>query len=216
MPSEIDVARTEPGVVDRCRQLPVAALADALGRTGVMTSSLRLLVPGSRLAGPALTVRCYPGDNLMVHYGVAIAQPGDVLIVDGAGYTEGALWGGLLGRSARQRRLAGAVIDGAARDVEELRELGLPLYARAVTPRGVFKTLPGVAGVPVSCGGVVVHPGDLIVGDSSGVVVLPRAQAVEVVAQAERLVAREAELAVEIERGRTLYEVLGLEQRLRP
>jgi 4-hydroxy-4-methyl-2-oxoglutarate aldolase len=212
MPTDDAFERPDPAVVRAFARFPASIVGDALGRNSCLAGALRPLVPGARLCGPALTVRCYPGDNLMCHHGVEIAAPGDVLIVDGAGYTEGALWGGLLTRTAIKRGLAGVVVDGAARDADELRELGLPIYARAVTPRGVFKARAGEAAVPVTCGGVVVHPGDLVLGDGDGVVVVPRARLGETLSEAERTLLREAELAAEIDRGGTIYRMLGLER----
>lgn len=162
------------------------------------------------MAGPALTVRCYPGDNLMCHYALQMAQPGDILVVDGSGYTEGALWGGLLSLSARQRKLGGTVVDGAARDCDDIRQLGYPVYARSLTPRGVFKTMKGEINVAINCGGVAVQPGDLIVGDENGIVVVPRSQAVKVVEDAIKVIEKENGIAAEIEKGKTIYEILSL------
>lgn len=148
----------------------------------------------------------------MCHYGVEVGQPGDVRVVDGAGYTEGALWGGLLTRTALQGGLAGIVIDGAARDVDKLQLRGLPICARAVTPRGVVKSMMGETGVPVACGGIVISPGDLMIGDSDGLVAIPRDKLAEMFPKARQILAREYEFIIEINPGGSIYSKLGLER----
>src|SRR5688572_16004049 len=118
-------------LIQAYRELPSSVVSDAMGRTHCMDSGIKALIPRARLCGAALTIRCYPGDTLMCHFGLYGASPGDVLVVDGGGYTEGALWGGLLSRSALQCGVAGTILDGAARDQEELQKLNYPVYARA-------------------------------------------------------------------------------------
>ena len=146
----------------------------------------------------------------MCHYGLHGALPGDVLVVDGGGYTEGALWGGLLSRSALQRGVAGTILDGAARDQEELQRLNYPVYARAVTPRGVFKSMKGEVNVPVSCGSITVHPGDIVLGDCDGIVVVPWNRLSETLEGARQIQKKEEEIQAEIERGKTIFDLLGL------
>jgi len=207
---ESEGGKPSQALLETYKQFPTSILSDALDRMNCMHSGLKALVPESHICGPALTVRCYPGDNLMCHYAVHKANPGDVLVVDGAGYTEGAIWGALLSRSAAVRGLGGTVIDGAARDRVELRTIGYPVYARAVTPRGVFKTRRGEINVPVSCGGLAVSPGDLIVGDEDGIVVVPCRLMTQVAEKASQILAKEKEMTACIERGQTLYDFLGL------
>lgn len=183
-------SRPADDVLVRAAVLPTANIADAQERFGVP----RGIVPvwaGARLVGRARTVRTRAGDNLFVHRALAESQPGDVLVVDGEGDTSRALIGDLIGRRALDAGVVGFVLDGAVRDVEELEELRLPVYARAVTPAGPYKHGPGRLDVPVSIGGVVVAPGDLLVGDGDGVVVVPREQVEEVLTRAEEVLARE-------------------------
>ena len=148
----------------------------------------------------------------MCHYGLHLAQAGDILVIDGAGYDEGALWGGLLSLSASQKKLGGTVIEGAARDVEDLKEIKYPVYARNVTPRGVFKLRQGQVNLPVVCGGIVVQPGDLVVGDDNGIAVVPREKVTTVIEIASEVLSREKAMTEEIESGKTTYEFLGLEK----
>jgi 4-hydroxy-4-methyl-2-oxoglutarate aldolase len=208
----ISFDRPTLNLIEAYREFPASVVADALGRTRCMDSAIKPLIAGARICGPALTIRCYPGDNLMCHYGLHQALAGDVLVVDGGGYTEGALWGGLLSRSALQRRVAGTILDGAARDQEELQKLNYPVYARAVTPRGVYKTTKGEINVPITCGRVTVQPGDLILGDCDGIVVVPRYSLKETIEAARQILKKEEHLQAEIERGKTLFDLLQLDR----
>ncbi len=174
----------------RAAVLPTANIADAQERFGV-PRGITPVWAGARLAGRARTVRTRAGDNLFIHRALAVAQPGDVLVVDGEGDTSRALIGDLIARRALQAGVAGFVVDGAVRDVEELAALRLPVYARAITPAGPYKHGPGRLDVPVSIGGVVVAPGDLLVGDGDGVVVVPADQAEAVLTGAEAVLERE-------------------------
>ena len=131
-----DLERPSKALIESYRHFPAAVLSDAMGRTNCMDSGIKTLVPNLRICGPAFTAQCYPGDNLMCHYGLHLAQAGDVLVIDGAGYNEGALWGGLLSLSASQQNLGGTVIEGAARDVEDLKEIDYDnLYGPVVDKR---------------------------------------------------------------------------------
>lgn len=152
-------------------QLASTLLADV--GAAAMHSRIRLLTPGLRLVGRALTVQVPVGDNLAIHAALSIARPGDVLVVDGGGYGERALMGGIMMTQAQATGMAGVVIDGAMRDTQELQALGLPAFAAAVHPAGPFKSGPGRVHAPVQCGGVVVHDGDWILGDDDGVAVIP-------------------------------------------
>ncbi len=132
------------------------------------------VVNGDRLAGPACAVRVYPGDNLMVHKALDIAQPGDIIVVDAGGTTVSAVIGGMIATKARHRGIAGFVIDGFVRDIAEMAEVGLPVYARGATPIGPHHSGPGEVNFPITCGGVVVNTGDIICADADGIVVVPQ------------------------------------------
>ena len=146
---------------------------------------------GERLCGPALTVRVAPGDNLMVQQALDLARPGDVIVVDGGGFTFQALVGEIMGTHARRRGVAGFVIDGAVRDIDFIAAGALPVYAAGVTPRGPSRVGPGEINVPVTVAGMVVRPGDIVVGDADGVVAVPLADAPQVIEAARALAARE-------------------------
>ncbi|MFI6299306.1 hypothetical protein ACIBEJ_47480 [Nonomuraea sp. NPDC050790] len=164
----------------RLGEAPAADVGDALQRMTVMDGGIRLLTERAALLGNALTVDVRSGDNLAIHRALDEARPGDVLVVNGHGDITRALIGGLIGEIMVNAGIVGAVVDGAIRDVQALSELGLPVYARAITPAGPFKEGPGAIGVPVAVGGVVVAPGDVLVGDADGVVVVPHRRVREV------------------------------------
>lgn len=190
---QTDFVRIPEALAATARDIPTAVIGDVSQRLfsfpgGFRNYSARAL----RVAGPAFTVRVRPGDNLFLHKALDIALPGDVIVVCGGGVLDNALLGEMMGRYAVSRGIAGIVIDGAVRDIEGLAELPIPVYARGVTPNGPFKSGPGEIGYPIAAGNVSVSSGDLVVGDSDGVIVLPRADAAPVIEKALAHVATEA------------------------
>ena len=169
-----DIERVDAAVVEEASKFPSSILADVAGRRGALSGRIQPLAPSMRFAGPAITVEVRPGDNLMIHTAMTMAKPGDILVIDGKGDRTCALMGSIMINACKKLGLGGVVIDGAIRDSEELRELGFPVYAVCANPNGPTKFVPGRINWPVSCGGVAVHPGDLVVGDADGVVVVER------------------------------------------
>jgi 4-hydroxy-4-methyl-2-oxoglutarate aldolase len=159
----------------------------------VMDPEIKPIARGTKLAGPAVTVFCPVGDNLMMHKAMTIAKPGDVLVINAQGYKKGVMWGDIATISAMAIGLAGVVVDGAIRDVGDIRKRGFPVFTRWVSPCGSTKTVPGSINIPITCGGVAVNPGDIIVGDDDGVVVVPKSEAAEVLKRAMERDAREVE-----------------------
>lgn len=191
-------AGVSDGVIERARSIPSANIGDAQERLGT-ASGIRPVWDGAQLAGRALPVWTRPGDNLIIHKALDVAQPGDVLVVNGGGDVSRALIGDLIGLRALRLGVAGFVIDGAIRDTVGLGEIGLPVFARAVTPAGPFKFGPGRIGIPVAISGVVVEAGDLIVADDDGVVVVRGEEADEVITRAEEIEAGERRKRIAIE-----------------
>lgn len=191
---EIDADFPRPGrdVLERLAKLPAANIGDAMDRLGVADSAIQAIWPGARIAGPALTVWTRPGDNQGIHRALQLARPGDVIVVAGGGDESRALLGELIGERAINLGIAGFALDGAARDAETLGEIGMPVFARATTPAGPYKNGPSRLGTPISFGGVPVMPGDIIIGDSDGVVIIPREQAMNVAEAAEAVFADES------------------------
>ncbi|WP_311270356.1 RraA family protein [Sphingobium sp. WCS2017Hpa-17] len=160
--------RVSAELVSQYRDLPVANVSDAMNRMFAGGAALRPMHGGGILAGPAVTVKARPGDNLMLHRALDIAQPGDVVVVDAGGDLTNALIGELMVAHAESRGLAGIVIFGAIRDVAAIRAGTFPVFAAGVTHRGPYKDGPGEVNVPIAIDGMVIHPGDLIVGDDDG------------------------------------------------
>ena len=158
--------------------------------------------PSLRILGPACTVRVFPGDNLMVHKALDVARPGDVIVVDAGGSPMNAVLGDLISTKARHRGIGGFVVDGLIRDLPAILELGdFPVFARGVTPIGPLHRGPGEINMPISCGGIVVHPGDIVMGDLNGTVVIPLDCAEELLARLRRQAATEAEYTAAVARG---------------
>jgi regulator of RNase E activity RraA len=192
----LDVARVAPDVVRKAAAFPAAILADVAGRRGALHGRIAPVTPSMRLAGPAFTVEVRPGDNLMIHAAIALARPGDILIIDGKGDRTCALMGSIMINTCRKLGLGGVVIDGAIRDTDELRSLGFPVFAVGSNPNGPTKFVPGRINWPISCGGIGVKAGDLVVGDADGVVVVEAERASSLlIAAAKKVTDEEARLA---------------------
>ena len=159
-------------------------VSDLLNRMYAMSSEIHNMVNNASIAGSACTVKVYPGDNLMIHKALGVAKPGDVLVVDCSGSFTNAVVGDLVAQKAKSLGIAGFVIDGMVRDLPAMQEVGLPIYARGVTPVGPLHRGPGEVNHSISCGGIVVNPGDVILGDTTGVVVIRREFAEDVLKRA--------------------------------
>lgn len=167
-----EIERPSPGVVAAYREFETADISDMLNRMYTMSADIHSLVEGKGLVGPACTVKVFPGDNLMIHKALDVARPGDVIVVDTSGSQRNAVLGDLVANKALHRGIAGFIIDGLVRDLRGVVATGLPVYARGVTSFGPLHRGPGELNYAISCGGVVVNPGDIIVADDSGVVVV--------------------------------------------
>ena len=165
------INRPDRALVDSFKDLPVANIADEMGRMFCLDTGIR---PANKapLLGTAFTVRARPGCNLMLHHALDLASPGDVVIVEDLGDQTNALTGENMMMWAEKRGLAGVIIDGPIRDIDSISKMEFPVYARGINPRGPYKSGPGEINVPISCGGVVINPGDILVGDQDGVVVI--------------------------------------------
>jgi 4-hydroxy-4-methyl-2-oxoglutarate aldolase len=191
-------------------RLGVATVHEAAGRTGIVDLPLTQVVPGSRVAGPARTALCAPGDNTMVHAVVAHANPGDILVLTSFVPAPVALVGELLATQAQAHGVAGLLIDGAVRDLDELVEVGLPIWTRFVRAQGATKGEVGKLDVPVVVGGVEISPGDLVVMDCDGAMMLPADRVDEVVPSALERAEREAAMRERYRHGELSYDLQGL------
>lgn len=192
--------RLDAALVDRFRGLASSNLADAMGRFNFMDPGIKART-GLSLYGLAVTVNARPADNLMIHKALQVAAPGEIVVVNTCGNTTSAVFGELMCNTAVAAKLGGIIVDGAIRDVEGLTALGFPAFSRTVCAGGCDKDGPGEINVPISCGGTVVSPGDIIVGDNDGVAVVPRGDALEVLRLVEELMSREQKRVAEIKAG---------------
>jgi len=178
-------------------------VGDCLGRGAAMNCRIKGLSQGMKLVGPALTVKVPPVDNLMIHKALTLVQPGDVMVIDGGGDHSWALLGFLMVSTAIKLGLAGMVVDGCIRDAAEIRASGFPIFAAGINPNGPMKEGPGEINYPIQSGGQVVNPGDIIVADDDGVVVVPREHAPGIADKVKTVIAREEKRLAEIEAGVT-------------
>jgi 4-hydroxy-4-methyl-2-oxoglutarate aldolase len=197
------------------RQLGAATIYEAQGAQGALDSGIKPIAPGMRLAGPALTVDTRPADNLMLHYAMLKARPGDVLVVDAKGFLEAGVWGDVFTEQAQRIGLAGLVIHGAVRDAAAMTEAGFPVFSRGLSIKGTGKHQPGRLNVTVTIGDVGIDPGDIIVGDQDGVVVVRRHEVDAVLLKSRQREEKEAQFRQQIRDGATTVELLGLEETLR-
>ena len=199
-----DIERVSAEVAKKAAAFASSILADVAGRRGALSGRIAPLAPSMRFSGPAITVVVRPGDNLMIHAAMAIAKPGDVILVDGRGDLTSALMGEIMSQQCVALGIAGVVIDGAVRDCEAIRELGFPMYAAGLNPNGPTKFVPGRLNHPISIGGVTVNPGDLVVGDADGVTVIERDKAEAMLPLAAEKVAMETRRIADIKSRKAL------------
>lgn len=193
--------RPDPAQVAAFDGQASSLVGDAIGRRQTMDNGISPLALTMKVCGPAYTVQVRPGDNLLIHAAVMLARPGDVLVIDGGGYCDFGVWGQIVSRVALARGIAGVVLDGAARDAADIVADGLPVWSRGINPRGGSKDGPGEIGFPVSCGGVTVNPGDVVVADGDGVCVVPAAELSAAVKGVAHRQALENKRMAEIARG---------------
>ena len=180
----MNIVRPEAELMQQFLRFPTPDISDLLNRLYAVNPTLRCLTsPEHRLCGPALTVKCFPGDNLMVHKSLDVAEPGDVVVVDAGGSKANAVLGDLISMKAKHRGIAGFIVDGLVRDLPDIQKLDFPVFACGTTPIGPLHRGPGEINYPICCGGVVVNAGDIMVADNAGIVVIPRGIAAEALAR---------------------------------
>lgn len=197
-------------IYDELRALGAATVYEAQGAKGALDSGMKPIDSTSRLVGPALTVDTGPADNLMLHYALLKAKPGDVLVVDAKGFVEAGPWGDVLTAAALKAGVAGLVIHGAVRDADAIMAMGFPVFCRGLSIKGTGKVHPGKVNVPVCIGGVLIRPGDIVVGDRDGIVIVSPDEAEAVLASARERETKEDGFRAAIERGTSTAELLGL------
>lgn len=209
-----DLAQIPPGLLDEMAGFGTATLHEAAGRIGALPGAIAPLDRRMRLRGRALPVFSPAGDNLAVHRAIALAQPGDVLVVSHGGTLSHGPFGDILALAAQARGIAGVVIDGAVRDSDSLVAMNFPVFARGCSIQGTIKRDPGTVGVPVLIGTVAIHPGDVVIGDADGVVILPAGQLAAIHAASIDRLAAEADMRERIANGELTLDFLGLRKLL--
>jgi len=204
--------RVAPEIVAQAQGLASATVHEAGGKIGVMPRAIKPVHPHFRLCGPAMTVHCPPCDNLWLHYAIYAAQPGDVLVAHCSGRYDHGYWGEVMATAAKVRRLGGLVLDGCVRDFDLLAEVDFPVFARGLCVRGTSKDRQAIGWInaPTLFDGLVVHPGDLVIGDADGVVAIPRGRAAEVVEASRRRDLDEAEICSRLLQGETTLDIYSL------
>lgn len=197
--SKIDRPKRE--LVESFGSIPVANIADNMNRMSCIDAKIRPMNEVA-LLGTAFTVKTRPGDNLLLHKAIDMAAPGDIIVVDAQGCTANSLIGELMILWLIQRGVSGLIVDGAIRDLGAIKKLNFPVYAAGVTPKGPYKDGPGEINVSISCGGVTINPGDILVGDEDGVVVIDPKDAPEVLAKAQATMLKEAGIMEDIKNNR--------------
>jgi len=199
-----------PDILQRLAPFGTATIHEAQGQSGAMASAIKPIDPAMRLCGRAYTVDSRSDDNLILHFALTRARPGDILVVDAKGFLEAGPWGDVMSFAARKAGIAGLVIDGSVRDSQTIIDMGFPIFSRGLSIKGTAKNQPGKVGVPIVCGGVTVRPGDVIVGDRDGVVVVESARAAEVVDLCQAREDKEDAMRRKIEQGATIADLIGL------
>jgi 4-hydroxy-4-methyl-2-oxoglutarate aldolase len=214
-----EITRPDKSLIEGFTDLAAATVYEAAGRIGSVNPQIKPIAKGMKLVGTAVTVQCRPKDNLMLHKALQIAKPGDIIVASTDGYYDAGYWGDLMAGSAVARKIGGLAIEGCIRDSEEIIEMGFPVFSRGTCIRGTIKSALGTVNHPIIFGDVVVHPGDLILGDDDGIVIIPRLDMERVLQASRQRVEKEVEKAktlaagissVEFNKLDKVFELLGL------
>ena len=208
------VTRTEAGIVKTLGDLGVATVHEAQARTGLMRPYMRPIYPSAKAAGTAITISCHPGDNLMIHAAIEFCEKGDILVVSTTSESTDGMFGELLAESARAHGVVGLVIDAGVRDVRDLTEMDFPVWSKAISAQGTVKATAGSVNVPIICAGATVRPGDVIVADADGVVVVKRETAAEVARLSSERFAKEQKTRDRLKAGELGVDFYGLRAKL--
>ena len=205
----------DPALVAEAAKYALADLHESLGavqgRMALMSSRMRPLLQGRRISGAAVTSYNFPGDNLMIHVALNVAERGQILVLANGGGTQGALWGDVACTFAAQKGVAGVVADGPVRDIDALREMDFPVWATSISPSHPEKRGPGSVNVPIVVDGVLVEPGDVIVADGDGVLAIPQAHLARTLKGARQRAEREIAIRERIKAGESLFEILNMQ-----
>jgi 4-hydroxy-4-methyl-2-oxoglutarate aldolase len=209
-----NMQRADVDIIKALGEQGSATVSEAQGRTGLLNPYMRPIYPTARVAGSALTVLCHPGDNIMIHAAIEMCQPGDVMVVAVTSESTCGMFGELLATSCQTHGIRGLIVDAGIRDVADLTTMNFPVWAKAINANGPLKAVPGSVNVPVLCAGQLIHPGDVIVGDVDGVVVVPREHAAEVAHLGQARVEKEAQTRARLKAGELSTHFYGIRAKL--
>jgi 4-hydroxy-4-methyl-2-oxoglutarate aldolase len=209
-----NIHRADAGAIETLGRLGVATVHEAQGRTGLMQPYMRPLWRGARIAGSAVTALCHPGDNWMIHVAAEMIRAGDILVVACSSENTDGAFGELLATSLRARGTKGVILDMGCRDAAEISEMKFPLWSRAISAKGTVKASVGSVNVPVVCGGMLVRPGDVVVADDDGVVVVDRKQAAEIASLGQEREKKEAGSRERLQKGELGLDIYGMRRKL--
>lgn len=210
----VEITRPDENDIVQVGKFSAATLHEAAGKKGALPSGIKPLSSRMKICGPAVTVHSPPVDNIMLHEAILAAKPGDVLVVEVSGEYEAGYWGDVMTHAAKERNIKGLIIDGCVRDSEEIIEMGFPVFSRGLCIGGTAKNGGGTINYPITIGQVVISPGDLIVGDSDGIVVLPKSEIKEIIAKAEERENHEEKIRKQLAAGKTTMEIYGWKSKL--
>ena len=210
-----NIQRADAAIIAKLGEQGSATVSEAQDRTGLLQPYMRPIYPTARVAGSAVTVVCHPGDNLMIHASIEVCQPGDVLVVVTTSESDCALFGELLATSCRAHGIRGLIVDAGVRDVADLTALDFPVWAKAINAQGPLKAVAGSVNVEVLCAGAHVRPGDVIVGDADGVVIVKREHAEAIAYLGEKRVEKEKVKRIALKEGRLGIDLDGLRAKLK-
>jgi 4-hydroxy-4-methyl-2-oxoglutarate aldolase len=209
-----NVTRADAAEVKELAKFGVATIHEAMGRVGLLAAYMRPVYPGAKACGTALTILAHPGDNWMLHVAAELLQPGDIAVLGTSAPNSDGMFGDLLATSFRARGACGLVIDAGCRDTAEVRDMGFPVWSKAVNSKGTVKATVGSVNIPIVCAGALVYPGDVVIGDDDGVVVVPKAHAAAVAAAAARRETKESGNRKRLGAGELGLDIYGMRDAL--